>query len=571
MSRILFIILCALCSEEGFSQAFFQDISAQAGINNAGKNYGVAIGDYNNDGKEDIYISRHTLPNLLYRNNGDNTFTDVALQAGVAHGGTTTCSVWGDIDNDGDLDLYLGNRDEANILYRNNGNGTFTDISMSAGVNTLFRTRAVLFGDIDQDGYIDLYVANMTAANYMFRNNGDNTFTDITASSNTQDFGIAMGSLFFDYDNDGDLDLYLTHDANQPYILYQNDGTGRFTDVSAQSNTNYAGQGMGVDVGDMNNDGFLDIYITNLYENTLLLNNGDGTFSNITAAAGVGDLGMGWGTLWMDCENDGLQDIYVSNDSYFSPYPNLLYQNKGDNTFQVISHSSPLSSMYGGYGVATADFNADGRADLFLANSGNDGNQLFINLTNNANNWVKVKLSGTQSNRAAIGARVEVEAGGKKMIDEVIAGASYASQNSLILHFGLGNAEIIDRIVVRWPSGLVEEFEQMEPNTSYLITEGESVVANASAAIVPDLELNAFPSPFTDKLQVCFKLEQPGFVKLTIRDVNGKTVAQLAEGSFPAGRQALEWTPPAGIPSGMYFCHFQSTKVQKAVRAIYVR
>ncbi len=569
MKRKLLFFSLTLLLLKGYSQAYFQDVSLQAGINNTGKNYGVAIGDYNNDGREDIYVSRHILPNLLYRNNGDGTFTDVAGPAGVAFEGTTTCSVWGDTDNDGDLDLYLGNRDEANILYRNNGDGTFTDISESAGVNTLFRTRAVLFGDINQDGFIDLYVANMTAPNYMFRNNGDNTFTDITLASNTQDYGIAMGSLFFDYDNDGDLDLYLTHDANQPYILYQNDGTGRFRDVSEESNTNYAGQGMGVDVGDMNNDGFLDIYITNLYENTLFLNNGDGTFSNLTASAGVGDLGMGWGTIWLDCENDGLQDIYVSNDSYFSPFPNLLYRNNGDYTFQAISHSSPLSSMYGGYGVASADFNADGRVDIFLANSGNDGNQLFTNLTNNANNWVKVKLEGTQSNRAAIGARVEIEAGGKIMVDEITAGASYASHNSFILHFGLGTAEVAERLKIRWPNGLVEEYEQLATNTSYLVTEGEGLVVNTPVLSPPKTELQAWPNPFRDKIMASIRLEETGWLQLSIRDINGRTVAKLAEGLFSAGSHAFEWLPE-GIYPGVYFCNLQTRRGHQAVKTIFL-
>lgn len=569
MKKSLLLSCLTAIAAIAHTQASFSDASAQAGINNTGKNYGVAIGDYDNDGREDVYVSRHTLPNLLYRNNGDGAFTNVAAQAGVAHQGTTTCSVWGDIDNDGDLDLYLGNRDETNVLYRNNGNGTFTDISESAGVNTLFRTRAALFGDIDRDGFIDLYVANMTAPNYMFRNNGNNTFTDVTASSNTQDYGVAMGSVFFDYDNDGDLDLYLTHDANQPYILYRNDGTGHFTDVSAQSNANYAGQGMGVDVGDVNNDGYLDIYITNLYANTLLLNDGHGAFTNITGGAGVGDLGMGWGVLWLDCDNDGLQDIYVANDSYFSPFPNLLYHNRGDNTFQPIAQGTPLASMYGGYGAASADFNADGRADIFLANSGNDGNQLFFNLTANDNKWVKIKLRGTESNRSAIGARVEVEAGGKLMVDEVIAGAGYASQNSLILHFGLGQAEVISRLTVRWPSGLVETYEQLEANASYLVTEGESLAVNAAAPEVAKAWFEAWPTPFRGRLNIRLQLEESSPVRLTVRDGNGRLVALLAEGAYPSGSHTFEWAPQ-GLPAGMYTCHLQTKQGRQFTRAVLV-
>ena len=559
------LILCSACLTS-WSQAYFLDASTSAGINNTGKNYGVAIGDYDNDGREDIYVSRHTLGNLLYRNLGNGTFVDVSQQAGIAHQGTTTCSVWGDIDNDGDLDLYLGNRDEANILYENNGDGTFTDISQNAGVDVLFRARAVLFGDINQDGFIDLYVANITAPNYMFKNNGDNTFTDFTESSNTQDFGVAMGSLFFDYDNDGDIDLYLTHDANQPYILFQNDGAGRFTDVSEESNTNYAGQGMGVDVGDLNNDGHLDIYITNLYANTLLLNNGDGTYTDITEEAEVGDQGMGWGTIWLDCDNDGLSDIYVANDSYFSPFPNLLYHNEGDNSFASIAHDTPLSSMFGGYGVASADFNADGKMDIFLANSSsNDGNQLFLNQATNDNSWVKVKLEGVESNRAAIGARVEVEAGGKTMIDEVIAGASYASHNSFVLHFGLGQAETIERLKVRWPNGLEEAFEGLDVNTSYFITEGESIVTNNKNQELEEATFTAWPLPFRDQLNLNLGLPSASFVKLNILDAQGRQVQQLLSEYLPSGQHQLEWQAGA-MAAGVYFLRLQTGQREKTIR-----
>ncbi|MCB0554506.1 MAG: CRTAC1 family protein [Phaeodactylibacter sp.] len=571
MKKLLFIISFLVTAGAVFSQASFLDASAQAGINNSGKNYGVAFGDFDNDGLEDIYISRHTLPNLLYRATGNGQFVDVAAQAGVAHQGTTTMSVWGDIDNDGDLDLYLGNRDEPNILYRNNGNGTFTDISASAGVNSSYRTRAVLFGDVDQDGFIDLYVANLSDPNYLYHNNGNNTFTNIVEEAGAQDLGVAMGSLFFDYDNDGDLDLYLTHDANQPYILYQNDGSGHFTNVSAAANADYAGQGMGVDFGDLNNDGFLDLYITNLYSNALLLNNGNGAFTEITAMAGVGDTGMGWGTVWLDYDNDGWQDIYMSNDSYYSPDPNILYRNRGNLTFEAVSQNSPLASMYGGYGAGGADLNSDGRIDLFQANSGNDGNQLFLNQTNTGNNWVKIKLTGTTSNRAAIGARVRVTANGKSHIDELCAGSGYATQNSFTLHFGLGQSTLIDALEVRWPNGLVEVFTELEVNRTYRITEGEGMVVNQSdpqKSAEPSLAV--FPSPFTDVLHFQLELPENDVIQLTATDINGREVARLAQGRFGAGSHTFEWAPGA-IPAGVYLCQAITSRGKKVVRVVYSR
>lgn len=569
MNRAILIFCLISAAHSAAGQAFFLDISAHAGINNPGKNYGVAFADFDNDGLEDIYVSRHSQPNLLYRALGNGQFADVAAQAGVAHLGTTTMSVWGDIDNDGDLDLYLGNRDEPNILYRNNGDGTFTDISASAGVNSGHRTRAVLFGDVDMDGFIDLYVANISATNYLYRNNGDNTFTNIVEEAGAQDYGVAMGSLFFDYDNDDDLDLYLTHDANQPNILYQNDGTGHFTDVSAAANANFAGQGMGVDFGDLNNDGHLDLYITNLYPNALLLNNGNGTFTDITAMAGVGDPGMGWGAVWLDYDNDGWQDIYMANDSYFSPDPNILYRNRGNLTFEEVSQNSPLASMYGGYGAGCADLNTDGRPDIFLANSGNDGNQLFLNQTNNSNKWARIKLTGTSGNRSAIGARVRVEAGGKSQIDEVCAGSGYATQNSFTLHFGLGQAEIISLVEIRWPGGLVEAFHNLEPNRTYRITEGEGVVVNQhSPEAAGRAGLRLYPSPFRDRLNIQVEMEEGGQMALSITDVNGREAARLARGYFPAGTHSFEWAPGAA-PAGLYLARLLSPAGAQAARVVF--
>jgi hypothetical protein len=540
------------------AQPLFFDGSAGAGIGHPGRNFGVAFGDYDGDGADDIYISRHNAPNLLYRAIGNGQFAEVATQVGIAHAGTTNVSAWGDFDNDGHLDLYLGNRDEPNILYHNNGDGTFTDISASAGVNSGHRTRAVLWGDVDRDGLIDLYVANLAAPNYLYRNNGDGTFTDITAAANAQDFGIAMGSLFFDYDNDGDLDLYLTHDANQPNILYRNDGTGHFEDVSVPSGANIAAQGMGVDFADINYDGFFDLYITNLYENVLLLSNGDGTFTETGGPAGVDDLGMGWGTVFLDYDNDGFSDIYVSNDTYFAPFDNLLYRNLGNATFEIVSEGTPLSSPMAGYGVATGDVNSDGKPDLLLVNAGSqDGNQLFLNSTENGHHFVKVRLRGTESNAAAIGARVTVEANGQVQMDEVCAGMGYASQNSFTLHFGLGEATVLDRLSIRWPNGAVETYEGLAVDQHYFVTEGEGWVTNAPPTAKAANEMKIWPNPAIEKLWVQVYGQDSGKegrfhifsgtgTEVYRAEVAPGSVFELPLGNLPAGIYRLCWVGAQG-------------------------
>jgi hypothetical protein len=571
MRSLILISLLFLPLIASAQPANFIDFSAEAGIDNIGRNYGVAFGDYDGDGREDIYISRHLLPNLLYRSIGGGRFIDVAAQAGVAHEGTTTNSVWGDIDNDGDLDLYLGNRDENNILYLNNGDGTFSDISVSAGVNSAHFTRAVLFGDIDRDSYIDLYVANMNAPNYLYYNNGDNTFTNIVEEANTQDFGIAMGSLFFDYDNDGDLDLYLTHDGNQENILYMNTGDGNFINTSSYSGANISAQAMGVDVGDLNNDGFLDIYITNLYSNELLLNDQDGTFSTITSTAGVGDLGMGWGTAWLDYDNDGWQDIYVSNDSYFTPMPNILYRNRGDQTFEIKSDHTPLESMYGGYGLAVGDVNQDGKVDIFQANNGDDPNQLFIN---NAlpvdNHWIKMRFKGTQSNAAAIGTKVFVYNDGMIMTDEVCAGSSYASQNSFILHFGLGQQSMVEEIEIRWPNGLVETYTNIEADRLYDITEGEGIVSSTSTLSRQILSSEIFPVPASPQQNVYLNLElkETSQPQIVIYNSTGQQVYYQQMNKLPAGQHQIN-IANTQLTRGLYYCHIVTSTGSRVHKLIY--
>lgn len=548
-----------------YSQADFMDVSEQSGFNNLGANKGVAIGDYDNDGDDDVYISLTSGSNVLYQNNGDGTYTNQAASLGVNYSGNTHASIWGDFDNDGHIDLYLGNKNASNKLYHNNGDGSFTDITEAAGVGVVSDPRSMLVADVDRDGYLDIYVLNLFAENALLRNNGDLTFTDITMESGATDPQLSMGAMFFDYDNDGDPDLYLTHDGNQPNILYQNDGTGKFVDVSATSGTNYAGFGMGVDFGDINNDGWLDIYFTNLYDNTLLLSNGDPngtgevTFTDISDQAMVTDQGMGWGTTFLDYNNDGLQDIYMVNDSYFSPLPNILYRNKGDNTFEIVSANSPLASMYAAYGTACTDINKDGLVDIFVANSGDDdGNQLFQNMTSNAGNWFQLKTVGTISNRLAIGTKVTIEAGGKIFTDEVSGGSGYASQNSQTLHFGLGAIETIDKMTIRWPNGLVETYENLAVNELMIAVENESINVNTANPEDFGLVVRTFPNPVTTMLNVYMETQESMPLNVYVSDINGRKIAQLFSRDMQMEAQLLQWAPPSN--TGVYLLTIQSEK-----------
>ena len=564
----LFSSLSALTAQIQFTEA-----GAETGFGLLGRSYGISLGDYDNDGDDDIYVARHKGANdhshvLLQCREGGN-FVEVTEEVGLTYKGTPHQALWGDTDNDGDLDLFIICRDESSLLYRNNG-GTFTDISTAAGINAYNRAgKAAIFFDADNDGFLDIYVANLYTDNELWMNNGDNTFTDETHLRGVNDNQIAMGSTAFDYDNDGDQDLYLTHDGNQEYILFENDGNGYFTDVGEASGTNYAGQGMGVDVADINNDGYMDIYITNLSANTLFVNNGDKTFTDVSDASGTTDPGMGWGAAFTDIDNDGLRDIYMANDSYFSPNPNRLYHNSGDNTFADITVEQGMESMFGGYGVACSDFNNDGREDIFLANSGdNDANQLFRNDTQNEFNYIKIKVKGTQSNAAAIGARVEVTADGILHIDDVTSGMSYSAASSLTMHFGLGTAQMIENLTVRFPSGEVAEFTDLEVNRTYVVTEDAELttaVRDVSAAVT---KFSVQPTLLNDAATVGLSLQEATDINLTVTDINGRILRTLFTGHAAEGSHNFSWSA-AELPAGVYLVRLQSeigTKVIKTVK-----
>jgi len=470
-------------------------------------------------------------------------FEDVSVQAGVNYAGTSKVSSWADIDNDGDADLYVGNRDEADLLYINQGDGTFQEEGAIRGINNLFAASSVLFSDINRDGWLDLYIGNVNNPNVLYINNGGGYFTDHTQASGAGDQAVAMGSVFFDYDLDGDDDLYLTHDAQVPYILFENMGDMTFTNISADANVNYAGFGMGADVGDFNLDGYMDIYITNLYDNVLYQNMGDGTFENVGEAFGVNDPGMGWGNVWGDFDNDRLPDIYVVNDYYFSPYENVLYRNTGSG-FEIASEGDPCESPYAGYATVAVDLNDDGLLDLLVANNGAPGVQLFQNTTSDPKHYISLHLEGVESNRDALGAKIEVYTAAGIQYDQVIGNSGWAADNGRWIHFGLADQQVVDKVVIRWPSGAVQQIDGLDVDQKYRIREGEGVISatkeiknqiKSCRAITADDELNiSFPGA-------------PDIKSLTITDMSGRGISA----TYTLMQEEVNVALPS-LPSGVY-------------------
>jgi len=498
---------------------------------------GVAIFDYDNDGWPDIFIvngtTLNTLPaktpptNHLYHNNHDGTFTDVTEKAGLAHGGWGQGVCVGDYDNDGYEDLFVTYYGK-NVLYHNNGDGTFTDASERAGVAGTGKDwgTGCAFLDYDRDGKLDLFVSNYVdfdlktapkpgeraaclwkgvpvmcgprglpwSKNILYHNNDDGTFTDVTenAKIDKTEGHYAFSVSTFDYDDDGWPDIFVACDST-PSILYHNNRDGTFTDVAviAGAAFNEDGKeqaGMGSTIGDFNGDGRLDIFKTNFSDDTSTLyrNNGDGTFDDVTFAAGLGlhTQYLGWGTMFFDFDNDGWPDLLLVNGHVYpevdkqhlgSDYeePRILYHNDGQGKFVDISATAGpgITTKSSSRGMAIGDLWNDGELSAVVSNM-NELPSLLVNQVRTTNHWVAIKTVGTKSNRDGIGARIRVHAGTRTWVDEVRSGSSYDSNSDMRVHFGLGSAAKIDWVEIRWPSGLTERFEDLAVDKIHTLKEG---------------------------------------------------------------------------------------------------
>ena len=428
----------------------FVDEAPNAGLGDTGAGFGAAWADYDNDNDLDLYLVRSREPNRLYRNDGTG-FTDVASAMGVGDSGDGSAGVWGDYDRDGDLDLYVTNFGGPNRLYRNDGTG-FTDVASAMGVDDSGDGYGAAWGDYDRDGDLDLYVANF-GANRFFQNNG-NRFSELADSLGLSDTESGIQPAWSDFDNDGDLDLFLANSG--PNRLFRNDGE-QFTSIENIFNPIDEGPSFGAAWGDFDNDGDLDLFIPYFgANNRCYTNEGNGTFRDRATELGLAHDGRSRGAVWGDFDNDGDLDLYVTN----SDQPNLYYKNV-DGHFADISDSLGVALNANSRGVALADYDNDGRLDFYVAvQDGPDA--LFRNREANGN-WLAIRLRGTESSPDAIGTRLEIafrdrDGNNRRAIREITGGASFLSQDALTPVFGVGRAEYVEVLTLRWPSGIVQEF-----------------------------------------------------------------------------------------------------------------
>jgi enediyne biosynthesis protein E4 len=458
---ILFIVMFSCTTL--FAQKF-TNIAGSAGVDGGEDWQGVSFGDIDNDGDEDIFSVKHDgPPGVLYRNNGDGTFTEIAEAAGLS-ASANEGGVFGDYDNDGFLDLYVSDEGSNNFLFRNNGDTTFTDVSKASGANHSGLAISSPFGDYNNDGLIDIYIVNLSGKNILLRNNADNTFTDVTLEAGVGNTGSGITAVWIDIDLDGLLDLYVgNQDGN---VMYQNNGDGTFTNITVSAGVGTDLSSEGVAAADFDNDGDMDLYVANSTEDILYQNNGDGTFTDISAIAGITNPGASLGVAFGDLDNDGWQDIFIANDES----ANTLYHNNGDGTFSDSSASAGIEDAAGkGQGAALADIDNDGNLDIFVANL-NLQNRLYLN-QGNSNNWFVVKLKGTASNRFGIGVRVMLKANNMWQTQVVDGGSGFSSQNSIPLEFGLGETTLVDSVIVYWSSGLVSTVTEQDANSIITIEE----------------------------------------------------------------------------------------------------
>ena len=497
---------------------------------------GVAFLDYNNDGWLDIFLVNGTnlegFPkgkeptNHLYRNNRDGTFEDVTRKAGLDQGGWGQGVCIGDYDNDGFEDIFVSYWGH-NQLYRNKGDGTFENVTEKAGIANQ-RQRwgtGCAFLDYDRDGFLDIFVANyidfdiesapvpesglcrykgvkvacgppglVGGKNVLLHNRGNGTFEDVSEKS-----GIAaasgtygLGASTLDFDNDGWTDIYVANDSN-PSVLYHNNGDGTFTDVGINAGCAYSQDGkpqagMGVTVGDYNHDGWMDIFKTNFAgdTSTLYSNKGGGYFEDVTFASGIGltTRWLGWGCGFVDLDNDGWLDLFLANGHVY-PEVSQIKTEAGYKQRKVIYHSlqnghfedvaellgPPASTPKAARGCAFGDYDNDGDVDIVI-NNVHDVPDLFRLESLNKNHWLTIKLTGTKSNRSAIGSRVRCVSNSISQYQEVRGGGSYISQNDLRVHFGLGAATSVERLEVYWPSGLTEEWTGLDIDRITTLKEG---------------------------------------------------------------------------------------------------
>lgn len=523
MKRLLsiFCLLFLLAFSVSKAQVSFSERGQELGLANSSwgvdgnENFGGGISffDFDNDGWDDLTVSSNEgLPIRFYKNN-EGTF-ELFNMSGIDDDLFQTKSVlWVDIDNDGDYDFFASSNqtDGDSRLYENQGDLTFINITDAAGLsNPGHQSFGASWGDYNKDGFLDLFLVSRffdsdTAFNTLYKNNGDNTFTDVSVEAQLiQENSLSFCSAWIDYDKDGWQDIYISNDKIQnKNILYHNNQDGTFTNVAEAAGADVAIDAMSTTIGDYNDDGWLDIYIANTQTgNAFLKNNGDGTFTDVAPNNGTLFQSVAWSSVFLDADHDKDLDLYVSASVTNVDSGQLsaaYYQNNGSGLYTIPNNAGFDEDISISYGNAIGDVDNDGKYDIAVLNCLPEDVFLWKNESENNNNWIKIKLEGTESNRQGIGALIELSYNDEKQYNYTLCGEGYLGQNSSYEFFGIGEDTQIDFITIYWPSGIEDVVTNPQINTTLTVIEGEPQLGLEE---IDQEKISVYPNPSSSTLQI---------------------------------------------------------------------
>lgn len=609
----VFILWAGFIGTPAYGQFEFVEITEEAGISHhyLGVNDmggGAAFFDMDNDGDDDLWISGGLNRDVLYENDGSGQFIEIGFKAGlgVTFNAVTSGVITGDLDNDGYKDvLLITHRGISNILLKNRGDKTFEEVTAPSGLGDLKAySMAASMADINLDGYLDIYIghyierdqvdrtANRDSvlgfshecyANSLYLNKGDFTFEEVSTAWGVANTGCTLATAFSDFDGDHDPDLIVVNDFGQwiiPNALYVNQFPDKgFVDRSAELGMNQGIYGMGIAIGDYDQDLDLDYYITNLGQNLLLQNENATNFEEVGLEAKVNDtygldslLAVGWGTVFMDMDNDSDLDLYVVN-GYVpaaefienkEENPNSFFENIGGGQYQRVELGEGINSPQRGRGLASSDIDGDGDLDFLVVNYTRQAStqkinkvELYRNDTEQTNNWIGFDLQGGQYNHQGIGSKLLLHTPGQTYLQEATGGyGTHASQHSQILHFGLGQKEVIDSLVVIWPGGQRKAFHDLGTNQVHELTDENTLTASREGELkAASISTHIYPNPFYRQTSVNIQLKNSQALDIRIFDEVGREVYAESWRYMPSGEYSFSWEPPS---SGHFFLHVQT-------------
>ncbi len=572
MKKFVLFLLIIPCYTV-FAQLFYQKVTTGQIANDVSSSSQLAWGDYNNDGYQDLVIVPWndgcwpcSYPILLYKNVGDGTFIREINTIGqqVINGNG---AAWGDYDNDGKLDLYITRFfNQTNLLFHNDGGGNFTQVLTGSIVTDANSSIGCSWADYNKDGWLDLFVSNGQNQNdALYKNNGNGTFNRITNDPIVLDGAEGRSCSWGDYNNDSWPDMFVVNYGGQPDMLYKNNGNGTFTRIYNSGTTNDNAYGSSCSWADYDNDGWLDLYVTNNNsQNRLYHNERNGTFT-LSGTLPSFENGYSYIANWADFNNDGWIDLFVPKRNGL----NSLFMNANGVGFtkvtgDVVAYEGGVSDA-----GAWADFNNDGKIDLAVGNGSTTplvNNYLYKNVSTGGN-YITLKLSGCSLNKSAIGARIRIVDGNKVLLREV--GGGNASQNMLWQHFGLGSITSIDSIIVYWTTGNTQKFTNVLSNQLMSISERTIGIINSQLPVAYELSQN-YPNPFNPATEIQYSIMKSGSVKLSVFDMSGKLVSTIVDEEQTFGTYKYSFDA-SGLSSGVYVYRLEAPGFSSVKKMVLIK